>query len=372
MREGERQVSPELNGIRRDHVARYEWAASQLPPGSRIIDIACGVGYGARVLAEAGHEVVAVDCDGEAIVYANEHYAHHRIDYRLGDANAPLGDLGDFDAAVCFETLEHLDEPAILLRSLARLTPLLLASVPNEEVMPFTGQAFHKRHYTAGEFRQLLEGAGFGVPEWYGQRGPTSEVEAAVNGRTLVVSAARLAQSAAVPGPVEPAAPAPEHVVILGLGPSLEHYVDTVKRLGGRRAFSDEVWGINAVGGVLLCDRLFHMDDVRVQEARAAAALGSNIAHMLAWMRQHPGPIMTSQVPEPNDYPGLVAFPLEDVVNNLEYSYFNSTAAYAVAYAIYLGVKKISLFGFDFTYPNAHHAEKGRACVEFLPCLRRS
>ena len=108
----------------------------------------------------------------------------------------------------------------------------------------------------------------------------------------------------------EPPPAAPRHVVILGLGPSLEHYVDNVKRLGGRHAFADEVWGINAVGGVLQCDRIFHMDDVRVQEARAAAAPESNIAHMLAWMRRHPGPIMTSQVPEPNDYPGLVAFPL--------------------------------------------------------------
>jgi len=49
----------------------------------------------------------------------------------------------------------------------------------------------------------------------------------------------------------------------------------------------------------------------------------------------------------------------------VQFDYFNSTAAYAVAYAIYLGVEKISLFGCDYTYPNAHDAEKGRACVEF-------
>ena len=45
--------------------------------------------------------------------------------------------------------------------------------------------------------------------------------------------------------------------------------------------------------------------------------------------------------------------------------YFNSTAAYAVAYAVHIGVKRISLFGIDYTMPNAHSAEKGRACVEF-------
>ena len=155
----------------------------------------------------------------------------------------------------------------------------------------------------------------------------------------------------------------PEHVVILGLGPSLEGYIDLVKRLGSRRKLADEAWGINAVIDVIACDRGFHMDDVRIQEIRASAAPESNIAAMLPWLRAHPGPIYTSRPHA--DYPGLVAFPLEEVINSCGVAYFNSTAAYAVAFAVHIGVKKISLFGCDFTYPNAHQAEKGRACVEF-------
>lgn len=61
----------------------------------------------------------------------------------------------------------------------------------------------------------------------------------------------------------------------------------------------------------------------------------------------------------------MVEFPLEAVVNSTGYGYFNSTAAYAVAFAIHIGVKKISLYGCDYTYPNAHDAEKGRGCLEF-------
>ena len=140
---------------------------------------------------------------------------------------------------------------------------------------------------------------------------------------------------------------APEHVVILGLGPSLESYVDIAKRLGGRHVFCDEVWGINAVGGVIQCDRIFHMDDVKIQEIRSEAKPESNIARMLEWMRKHPGPIYTSRADE--RYPGLVAYPLEDVINSCGWAYFNSTAAYAVAYAVHIGVKKISLFGADFS-----------------------
>lgn len=155
----------------------------------------------------------------------------------------------------------------------------------------------------------------------------------------------------------------PLHITILGLGPSLEEYVNIVKRLGSRRAFNDETWGINAVADVVTCDRVFHMDDVRIQQIRAEARPESNIANMLTWLKTHPGPIYTSRVHP--DYPGLVEFPLEEVVSALKYDYFNNTAAYALAYAIYIGATKISLFGCDYTYPNAHDAERGRACLEF-------
>lgn len=155
----------------------------------------------------------------------------------------------------------------------------------------------------------------------------------------------------------------PEHVVILGLGPSVDCYTDVVKRLGGRHVFCDEVWAINALGSILQCDRIFHMDDVRVQEIRAAARPESNIARMLEWMRKHPGPIYTSRAHP--DYPGLVEFPLEEVINSCGIAYLNNTAAYAVAYAVHIGVKKLTLFGCDYTYPSAHDAERGRACTEF-------
>lgn len=164
--------------------------------------------------------------------------------------------------------------------------------------------------------------------------------------------------------PTSATLPVPEHVVILGLGPSLECYVDVVKRIGNRRWFADEVWGINAAANVIECDRVFHMDDVRIQEIRAAAAPESNIAAMLEWLKAHPGPVYTSRAHP--DYPGLVDYPLADVMNACGgLAYFNGTSAYAVAFALFLGVKKLTLFGCDFSYANSHQAEQGRGCVEF-------
>lgn len=154
-----------------------------------------------------------------------------------------------------------------------------------------------------------------------------------------------------------------KHVAIVALGNTAEAYMDHVKRLGNRRAFCDEVWAINGIGDVIACDMVVHMDDVRIQEIRAAARPKSNIAAMLQWLKTTKTPVMTSRAHP--DYPALFEFPFEDVSNALGEVYFNNTVAYAVAYAIYRGVEKISLFGCDYTYTSRDKSEAGRACVEY-------
>lgn len=367
MREGERQVAPTAAGIRRDHVARYEWAAKRLPARSRVIDFACGVGYGTDILAAAGHMAFGADCDRGALAYARTHYRGNGAEFIERDGNRPAA-IAAAGAAVCFETIEHINDPLPLLKALHKAAPLLLASVPNEDEFPWqradgTNVAFHYRHYTRAQFEALLNASGWNVTEWWGQVGPRSGVTKNCKGRTLIAVAMRgqTVKPKMEKKPVQTSAPA--HVVILGMGPSLAEYLNIVKRLGGRSAFSDEVWGINALGDVFDCDRIFHMDDVRIQEIRAAARPNSNIAAMLKWLKTHKGPIYTSRTHKA--YPGLVEYPVEDVINNLNFAYFNSTAAYAVAYAVHIGVQKLSIFGNDFTYANSHDAEKGRACVEF-------
>ncbi len=155
----------------------------------------------------------------------------------------------------------------------------------------------------------------------------------------------------------------PERVAIVALGPSSRQYFERVRELGGRNGLVDEVWAVNGMGNTIACDRIFHMDDVLVQEARAAAKPGTNIATMMQWLKGHPGPIYTSTV-RPG-YPGLVEYPLEAVLQKGGIGYLNNTVAYAIAYARYLGVKELHLFGVDFTRPNIHHGERGRACCEF-------
>ena len=343
---GERQVSKTVEGIRRDHVARYEWAAGLLAEGCGAVDVCCGIGYGTKILADKGIHAVGLDRDEETIEYAKENYAHGGNGFQLVDVSQ-IKEFPQTSAVVCFEAVEHIEDPRPMLKAFN--SEVLLVSVPNETVFPNQGYAFHHRHYTKVEFESLLNECGWVVSEWWGQEGPESEVEREVEGRTLIAIAIRNK--------------VPKHVAILGLGPSINEYLEATKRLGGRKKYADETWGMNALGDVFICDKLFHMDDIRIQEIRAEARPESNIAAMVKWLKDYQGEVITSRAYP--DYPCLTEFPLEDVLNEFEIPYFNSTAAYAIAYAVFIGVERISVFGADFTYPNSNQAEAGRGCVEF-------
>jgi len=266
LKSGERQVATRREDVREDHTARYDWAAKTLPPNSFVIDLGCGIGYGAEILADAGHTVFAIDADEETIAFARETFAHERIEYVAGRADAIY--LPKADAAVCFEMIEHVADPAPMLAKLCEAAPILLASVPNEDAFPWKPEySFHHRHYTFSQFRDLLCGAGFGLKWVGGQLNAQSPVQAdGVTGRTIVVEAVaaeatamteagwnRIRNQQAAEKLAAPAVVAPEpegigHVVILGLGPSAEQYMDLCKRLGGRRKFADQVWAINSHG----------------------------------------------------------------------------------------------------------------------------
>ncbi|MGE0464109.1 MAG: methyltransferase domain-containing protein [Vicinamibacterales bacterium] len=122
------------------HVARYMWARRFVRPGDRVLDAACGLGYGSCVLADGtlAHSVLGLDVDAEAIRYATAHYGAARR--QIAFAACDLATLGarpaaSFDVIVSFETVEHLRDPERFLDDCRRLlTPggRFVCSVPNE------------------------------------------------------------------------------------------------------------------------------------------------------------------------------------------------------------------------------------------------
>lgn len=107
------------------HVARYDWAASRIWPGETVNDIACGVGYGSGALYAAGaSEYRGYDRPGVPDMrFAGVFYAANLDDPQWLPRAA--------DVTVCFETLEHVKDPANLARAIAYTTNrAILVSVP--------------------------------------------------------------------------------------------------------------------------------------------------------------------------------------------------------------------------------------------------
>lgn len=166
--------------IEADHLERYRHA-SQFVAGRRVLDIACGAGYGSRLLREAGAtEVIGVDVSEDALTVASE-YASEGVRFENGDITT-WTDAAGFDVIVCFETIEHVPDPfgAIKqLRSMLRSNGTLMMSSPNRPVTSSRARTmydkptneFHIHEFTPPELAGLLSSAGFNVErEVLGQR----------------------------------------------------------------------------------------------------------------------------------------------------------------------------------------------------------
>lgn len=178
---GERQAAPSLERYRADHRGRYRFATAYAHPGAKVLDLACGVGYGCRILADqsACASVVGIDLSADAIAYGTKHFAGDRVSLRVGDALQVPDPGAPFDLVTSFETLEHLDAARLLPRLRGWLSEkgVLIASVPNERALPLSPERFpyHLRHYTPDEFEALLAAAGLRVTEMHSQHDPESE-----------------------------------------------------------------------------------------------------------------------------------------------------------------------------------------------------
>lgn len=151
-----------------------------------------------------------------------------------------------------------------------------------------------------------------------------------------------------------------KEIAIIGLGGS---YADYIQARVNSKKF-DEVWGINSIGGIIHVDRTFMMDPAERFLDGVKAGTQTGVAAEFLLETPNKGPIYSCCLDE--RVPEIVEYPLAEVVSELGYAYFNNTVAYAIAFAIVAKVKKINLFGIDFSYSqNIHFAESGRACCEF-------
>jgi len=173
---GERFV-PTLQGdIRLEHFHRYHWCLPYVA-GKRVLDIACGEGYGSRILASRASSVQGVDISEEAVEHARHAYAGvEGLEFKQGDAAViPLPD-SCVDVVVSFETIEHHDRHDEMMSEIRRVLTddgLLIISSPNKRIYSDLAGGdhnhFHVKELYFDEFDALLR-AHFASVVHFGQR----------------------------------------------------------------------------------------------------------------------------------------------------------------------------------------------------------
>jgi 2-polyprenyl-3-methyl-5-hydroxy-6-metoxy-1,4-benzoquinol methylase len=170
---GERTLPdvPEENYWFRRHLAVYEWIAARVV-GLRVIDMACGEGYGSDVLAGSAASVVGVDANPEAHEHARLRYTRENLRFER-DLVESFPEQAD--AVVFLQTIEHLQDPGAVLahfKSLAGEAGVVFVSTPNVLTLAPKGaersdNPWHVQEYRSAEFERLCGGT-FANVEMYG------------------------------------------------------------------------------------------------------------------------------------------------------------------------------------------------------------
>jgi len=162
---GERTLPdvPAENYWYRRHLAVYEWIAARVA-GERVLDMACGEGYGSEILAQRAGSVTGVDANPEAHEHARLRYRAANLRFERGLVET-WGEPGVLDAVVFLQTIEHVQDTAAVLGHFRTLlapggvayvsTPNLLTLAPPGAVK--SGNPWHIKEYRAEEFRELCQ-----------------------------------------------------------------------------------------------------------------------------------------------------------------------------------------------------------------------
>ncbi len=146
------------------HINRY-LSAKNLCKGLKVLDIACGEGYGSHLLTKWGaKEVVGVDVSESAISEARKNFKEKNISFLVSDAKDLKGIEDEtFDMVVSFETIEHIDPPEEFLKEIVRVSKsgaIYVISCPNDYFYypnKNQGNPFHKKKFHFKEFTELTE-----------------------------------------------------------------------------------------------------------------------------------------------------------------------------------------------------------------------
>jgi O-antigen biosynthesis protein len=149
----------EVSVVWQRHRFAYAYAAT-LAARARVLDVGCGTGYGAALLAETAAHVTALDYDPAAIAHAQAHYARPNVAFRVARAE-DVSEHAAYDLALSFQVIEHVpdvDAFTARLKAAIRTGGRVLITTPNlkQRLPAAEANPFHVSEMTYPEFQALM------------------------------------------------------------------------------------------------------------------------------------------------------------------------------------------------------------------------
>lgn len=182
-RSGEKPTTGLLDGFPYDFETLFRYAATPAEAvRGRVLEVGCGLGFGAWLLARLhpDSEFVVTDIDEAAIAAAREIWrGPANLRFEAGPAGGPGHAPGSFDAILAYELVEHLEAPSTFFgqcRSLLRPGGNLVGSTPVSSLFAYrvnrTGRAdpalrgegiwpWHVQEFDEASLCALLGACGF-------------------------------------------------------------------------------------------------------------------------------------------------------------------------------------------------------------------
>ncbi|MBC7574506.1 MAG: bifunctional 2-polyprenyl-6-hydroxyphenol methylase/3-demethylubiquinol 3-O-methyltransferase UbiG [Herminiimonas sp.] len=164
---------------------RLEWINARVPlAGKTVIDIGCGGGILTEAMARKGATVTGIDLSDKALKVADLHSLESGVQVRyekIAAEDMALREPGRFDVVTCMEMLEHVPDPAAIVRACAQLVKpggkvffstlnrnpkaYLFAIIGAEYVLRLLPRGTHDfaKFIKPGELGQFIRNAGLNV-----------------------------------------------------------------------------------------------------------------------------------------------------------------------------------------------------------------
>lgn len=161
---GERFLPKDCKGeMEIEHYQRYRFAG-KFVKGKKVLDAACGEGYGSHILSAEAKEVTGLDISTKTVENANKKYGKDNLSFRAGSVEKLPFEDNSFDVVISYETIEHVtgEVQESFLKEIRRvLKPdgFLIMSTPNKAVYTdlVKGEnAFHVKEFYVDEYDEFL------------------------------------------------------------------------------------------------------------------------------------------------------------------------------------------------------------------------